>query len=177
MDSQVSAAIEYHFGDLEDPRIDRTKLHKLLDILVIAIYAAICGADNLCHLRGFSRWKKLQTVSRIRSQRWVSEDKRCEDRYHITSITGAKRVLAAVRSHWSIENELHWTLDIAFDEDHCRVRKDPGPEDLAVLRHIALNLLKQEKTCKRSIRGKRLLAGWRQDYLLKVLAGLGQLAD
>ena len=111
----------------------------------------------------------------------------CEDKSWIPkflrrlSITLAtwktRRVLAAVRSHWSIENELHWTLDIAFDEDHCRVRKDPGPEDLAVLRHIALNLLKQEKTCKRSIRGKRLLAGWRQDYLLKVLAGLGQLAD
>ena len=137
----------------------------------------ISDPDLLCHLRGFSKWKKLQTVSRIRSQRWVSEDKSCEDRYHITSITGAKRVLAAVRSHWGIENELHWTLDIAFDEDHCRVRKDHGPENLAVLRHIALNLLKQEKTCQRSIRGKRLLAGWRQDYLLKVLAGLGQVAD
>jgi len=137
----------------------------------------ISDPDLLCRLRGFSRWKKLQTVSRIRSQREVGEDKSCEDRYHIASLTGAKRVLMAVRAHWSIENELHWTLDIAFDEDRCRVRKDHGPENLAVLRHISLNLLKQEKTCKRSIRGKRLLAGWRQDYLLKVLAGLGQVAD
>ena len=86
-------------------------------------------------------------------------------------------MLTAVRSHWSIENELHWTLDIAFDEDRCRVRKDHGPENFALLRHIALNLLKLEKTCKRGIKGKRLLAGWKQDYLLKVLVGLNQMAN
>ena len=95
-----------------------------------------------------------------------------KDRYHITSLTGAKRILKSVRSHWGIENELHWTLDLAFDEDRCRVRKDHGPENFALLRHIALNLLKQEKTCKRGIKGKRLLAGWNHDYLLKVIAGL-----
>jgi hypothetical protein len=65
---------------------------------------------------------------------------------------------------------------MAFDEDHCRVRKDNGPENFAILRHIALNLLKQEKTSKRSINGKRLLAGWKEDYLLKVLSGLSQLS-
>jgi hypothetical protein len=82
-----------------------------------------------------------------------------------------------VRSHWGIENELHWTLDLAFDEDRCRVRKDHGPENFALLRHIALNLLKQEKTCKRGMKGKRLLAGWNQDYLLKVLAGFAQMEN
>jgi hypothetical protein len=86
-------------------------------------------------------------------------------------------VLGAVRSHWGIENELHWTLDLAFDEDRCRVRKDHGPENFALLRHIALNLLKQEKTCNRGIKGKRLLAGWNQDYLLKVLSGFAQMKN
>jgi predicted transposase YbfD/YdcC len=137
----------------------------------------ISDPDLLCHLRGFSKWKKLQTVSRIRSQRVVGEDKSCEDRYHLASLTGAQRMLSAVRAHWGIENELHWTLDIAFDEDRCRIRKDHGPENLAVLRHISLNLLKQEKTCTRSIQGKRLLAGWQNDYLLKVLGGLGQVVE
>ncbi|MCJ7583492.1 MAG: hypothetical protein MUO30_01790 [Anaerolineales bacterium] len=68
---------------------------------------------------------------------------------------------------------MHWILDTAFDEDRCRVRKDHGAENFAILRHLALNLLKQEKTCTRGIKGKRLLAGWSQDYLLKVLPGLG----
>lgn len=135
----------------------------------------ISDPSILCHLRGFANWEKLLTVSRIRSQRWIGEEKTCEDRFHIASITDAKQVLAAVRSHWGIENSLHWTLDIAFDEDRCRVRKDNGPENFAILRHIALNLLKQEKTCKRSIKGKRLLAGWKEEYLLKVLSGLSQL--
>jgi predicted transposase YbfD/YdcC len=134
----------------------------------------ISDPDTLRHLRGFENWKKLQTVSLIRSQRWIGDQKTCEDRFHIASIVGAKRVLDSVRSHWGIENSLHWTLDLAFDEDRCRVRKDNGPENFAILRHIALNLLKQEQTCKRSIKGKRLLAGWKEDYLLKVLSGLSQ---
>jgi predicted transposase YbfD/YdcC len=136
----------------------------------------ISDPDILCHLRGFENWEKLQTVSRIRSQRWIGDDKTCEDRFYIASILGAKRVLGSVRSHWGIENGLHWTIDLAFDEDRCRVRKDHGPENFAILRHIALNLLKQEQTCKRSIKGKRLMAGWREDYLIKVLSGLPQFS-
>jgi len=137
----------------------------------------ISDPETLQHLRGFTNWKNLATVSRIRSVRRIGEEQSCEDRYHITSLTGAKHILKSVRSHWGIENELHWTLDLAFDEDRCRVRKDHGPENFALLRQIALNLLKQEKTCKRGIKGKRLLAGWKQDYLLKVLAGLAQMEN
>jgi len=137
----------------------------------------ISNPQVLRHLRGFENWKNLLTVSRIRAQRRIGEESSSEDRYHIASIIGAKRVLWAVRSHWGIENQLHWTLDIAFDEDRCRIRKDNGPENFAVLRHIALNLLKQEKTCKRGIKGKRLLTAWKDDYLLKVLAGLALMEN
>ncbi len=136
----------------------------------------ISETTTLSHLRGYADWKKLNTVSRIRAQRWIGDKKSCEDRYHIASVTGARKVLNAVRSHWGIENELHWSLDMTFDEDRSRVRKDYGAENLAVLRHIALNLLKQEKTSKRSVRGKRLLAGWNDDYLTKVLQGLDTLS-
>jgi hypothetical protein len=65
---------------------------------------------------------------------------------------------------------LHWVLDIAFNEDHSRVRKDHAPQNFATIRHMALNLLKQEKTVKVGIKGKRLKCGWDTDYLLKVLA-------
>jgi predicted transposase YbfD/YdcC len=135
----------------------------------------ISDPQVLQHLRGFDNWKNLATVSRIRSMRRSGGEQCCEDRYHLSSLTGAKRVLKSVRSHWGIENELHWTLDLAFDEDRCRLRKDHGAENFVILRHIALNLLKQEKSCKRGMKGKRLLAGWNQDYLLKVLAGVDQM--
>ena len=135
----------------------------------------ISDPDVLKYLRGFEKWEKLRTVSCIRSYRVTGEHESVEDRYHIASITGAKRLLTIIRSHWGIENRLHWTLDIAFNEDQCRVRKDNGPENFAILRHIALNLLKLEKTSKHSIKAKRLQAGWDDSYLLKVLAGLSTL--
>jgi predicted transposase YbfD/YdcC len=175
--------VERLFADLEDSQYkayafdyDKT-VNKDHGRIEIRECWTISDLEILCHLRGFENWKNLVTVSRIRSQRWIGEEKSCEDRYHIASIVGAKQVLRSVRSHWGIENELHWTLDIAFDEDRCRVRKDHGPENFALLRHIALNLLKQEKNSKRGIKGKRLLAAWKEDYLLKVLAGLSHMEN
>ena len=175
--------VEHLFADLEDSQyqayaFDYEKtVNKDHGRIEIRECWTISDLEVLCHLRGFANWKNLVTVSRIRSQRWIGEAKSCEDRYHLASITGARPVLWAVRSHWGIENELHWILDIAFDEDRCRVRKDHGPENFALLRHMPLNLLKQEKTWQRGIQGKRLLAGWKPDYLLKVLAGFSRLVN
>jgi predicted transposase YbfD/YdcC len=170
--------VELLFNDLEKSQYQAYHFdyHKTIDKDHGRIETRECWTisdlEVLRHLRGFDNWKNLTTVSRIRSQRLIGQESSCEDRYHIASIIGAKRLLWAVRSHWGIENRLHWTLDIAFDEDRCRVRMDHGPENFAILRHIALNLLKQEKTCKRGTKGKRLLAAWKESYLLKVLAGL-----
>jgi predicted transposase YbfD/YdcC len=175
--------VEHLFADLEDSQykayeFDYEKtVNKDHGRIETRECWTISDPEILRHLRGIANWKNLTTVSRIRAQRWIGEEKSCEDRYHIASTSGAKRILWAVRSHWGIENELHWTLDLAFDEDRSRVRKDHGAENLAVLRHIALNLLKQEKTYKRSMKGKRLLAGWNQYYLLKVLAGLDHIGN
>jgi len=94
-----------------------------------------------------------------------------ESRYYISSLDGdAQRLLSAVRGHWGIENSLHWVLDIAFREDDSRVRVGHAPENLAVIRHIALNLLKQEKSLKVGVNAKRKRAGWDNDYLLKVIS-------
>ena len=90
--------------------------------------------------------------------------------YFISSLdVSAEEMLATVRAHWSIENSLHWILDATFREDHCRVRKDHAPQNLATLRNISYNLLKRETSLKVGIQGKRLQAGWKEDYLLKVL--------
>lgn len=78
-------------------------------------------------------------------------------------------ILKAKRSHWKIENQIHLVLDIALREDESRVRQDHAAENLAVLRHMALNLLKQEKTAKGGIRTKCLQAGWNNDYLPTIL--------
>ncbi len=93
-----------------------------------------------------------------------------QTRYFISSLPAdAKVILTTKRSHWKIENQVYWILDIAFREDENRVRKDHTAENLALLRHMALNMLKNEQTAKGGIHAKRLQAGWNNDYLLTVL--------
>lgn len=117
-------------------------------------------------------WANLRSVAEITSTRRVGEEVTVEARYYISSLPGgAERLSGAVRSHWSIENSLHWVLDIAFREDESRVREGHGAENLAVLRQMSLNLLKQEATLKVGIKAKRLKAGWDNAYLLKILLG------
>lgn len=116
-------------------------------------------------------WKNLKSVVLVEALREViGGQKTVERRYFISSLeANAEQALKAVRGHWAIENELHWCLDIGFREDASRVREAKSAENLATLRHIGINLLKQEKSCTRGIEGKRKKAGWDEDYLLKVL--------
>lgn len=127
--------------------------------------------DYLNLIRERQNWVALQSIAMVVCTRIIDGQETKRVRFYISSLPShAKRLLHIVRTHWSIENELHWVLDVAFNEDHSRVRKDQAPENLAVLRHIALNLLKQEKTAKGGIHAKQLQAAWKEDYLLKVLA-------
>ena len=118
-------------------------------------------------------WKDLHSLVRVRSARVIGEKRSLQDRFFISSLPcDASRLLKAVRAHWGIENGLHWTLDVAFREDDCRVRKGHAPENFALLRHIAVNAIKQEKTAKLGVKNKRLNAGWDDSYLDKILLGI-----
>jgi len=119
------------------------------------------------------RWKGLRSFGMVEAKRDVDGKVSTERRYFISSLSGddADRFGEAVRSHWRIENSLHWCLDIGFREDDSRIRSGNAAENFAVLRHIAINLLKKEKTSKVGIENKRLKAGWDTGYMLKVLFG------
>jgi len=94
-------------------------------------------------------------------------------RYCIASLPpDAQQFAHALRGHWGVENSLHWVMDIAFREDESRIRKDHSQANFAVLRHIALNLIKQERSSKRSVKGKRPKAGWDDAYLERVVFGI-----
>lgn len=125
-------------------------------------------------------WNGLQSVVMVQSTREAVNgknkgDKTTEWRYYISSLAlDASEFNAKVRAHWGIENSCHWVLDMTFDEDDCRIRAGHGAQNFAILRRIALNLIKQEKSSKTSVNVKRLKAGWSTDYL-QVLLGLRPL--
>jgi predicted transposase YbfD/YdcC len=122
-------------------------------------------------IRERENWAGLHSVAMLVNTRIMSGKQTKKIRYYISSLpSDPKQLLHTVRKHWAIENELHWVLDVALKEDHSRVRKDQAPENFAVLRHMALNLLKQEKTAKGGIHAKQLQAAWKEDYLLKILS-------
>jgi predicted transposase YbfD/YdcC len=119
------------------------------------------------------KWSKLTSVGMINSWRTENEKTTLETRYFISNLPNNAELLAqSVRTHWNIENKLHWVLDVQFNEDSSRIRKDNAPQNFAIIRHIALNLLNQDKTVKAGVKRKRNKAGWDNEYLEKILAGI-----
>lgn len=133
-------------------------------------YWTISDPACMAYLNAKQAWTGLRSIGMVEAQRTVGEQVSTERRYYLTSLPGEARAFgAAVRSHWGVENGLHWVLDIAFQEDASRMRKDHSQQNFVVLRHMALNLLKQEPTAKCGIKARRLKAGWSDDYLRQVL--------
>lgn len=121
-------------------------------------------------LRHKEQWRDLTSLMMVEATRQVNEEESFERRYFISSLApNARQAAEVTRSHWAIENSLHWVLDVAFGEDDSRVRAGNAAENLALIRKLTHNLLQQETSLKRGIKTKRLVAGWDRRYLLKIL--------
>jgi predicted transposase YbfD/YdcC len=127
-------------------------------------------SDHLDWFADRPKWEGLKSVGMVESVREVAGKTTVERRYYLASLPlGIETLARAVRGHWGVENKVHWIMDVCFREDQSRARTGYAAENLATLRRLALNLLKQEKTKKRGIRGKQLNAGWDHAYLLRLL--------
>ena len=123
------------------------------------------------------KWEGLTAFGCIRSSRTIGNETAHETRYYMTTLTNVDQFAHAVRSHWGIENGLHWTLDVSFKEDYARNRKDHAPANMAILRKITLNLIKMEPTerfynKKLSVHRKQLYAAYHPEYRVKILLNL-----
>ncbi|HEC02049.1 MAG TPA: ISAs1 family transposase [Phycisphaerales bacterium] len=116
-------------------------------------------------------WTGLSSMAAVECTRTLNGKTSTERRYFISSHSGkqAQKMAAVIRNHWRVENELHWTLDVSFNEDQCRVRIENAVENLSRIRRISLILLKNDTTCKLGIKSKRAKAGYDRNYLLTLL--------
>lgn len=159
--AQGFEGIEYSYYETIESNHDRVEIRKCWTVPVYVLGGKYA-----------QQWAGLCSIGMIVSERRLWNKTTYEVRYYISSLSSDAQVLSqAVRSHWGIENSLHWVLDVTFAEDQSRIRKDNAPQNFAVLRHLAVNLLRQEKTVKSSIAQKRYRAALDNDYLVRVVAG------
>jgi predicted transposase YbfD/YdcC len=170
------AGIEAHFRSLpevgyENVKARCTATHETGHGRVEDRYYTICPVPESL-LGEAERWAHLKAIGMATNVTLRDGEEHIETRYYTLSrYVSAKRFAEGVRSHWGIENSLHWQLDVTFGEDQCRVRKGHADANLSVLRRTALSLLKNEKTEKIGVKNKRLNAGWDESYLEKVVFG------
>ena len=128
--------------------------------------------SDLEWLQGRDKWAGLKSIGMVESTREINDECSHERRYYISSLDCDPRTFGnTVRNHWGIENSVHWVLDIAFREDESRMRKGYSSENFAAIRHIALNLLRNNKTFKGSVKSKRLNAAMDLKYLEEIMFG------
>lgn len=122
------------------------------------------------YIRHYDGWTDLNSIAKVIRQRRIGDSLSTETAFYIASLqNNAQLLLACSRSHWAVENSLHWVLDVAFREDDTRYRQDVGVENFALLRKLAINLLRQDKSIKIGAKGKRLRAALDPNYLLSLL--------
>lgn len=133
-------------------------------------HSFICPVPE--HLPDRERWKNLRAIGAVVTILHRNGKETSEIRYYILSrYLSGEEFATSVRTHWAVENNLHWQLDVTFREDESRIRKGHADANFSILRRTALSLLKNESTAKVGIKNKRLTAGWNEDYLMKVVCG------
>ena len=128
-------------------------------------------SDRIDWLEAKPAWRGLQAVGRVESTRIIGDHASTECRYFLCSFLDRDRFATAVRGHWGIENQQHWVLDVQFGEDACRTRHDHSAENLALIRRMALNILRHNGPPRDSIRRRKLRAALNDDYRLRLLLG------
>ena len=126
----------------------------------------------LAYLDPTGAWRKLRSIAMVERERTIGETVTRETQYYLASVASARTVGRGVRLHWGVENGLHWVLDIAFREDECRVRMGHAAQNLAMVRHPALNVLRQDTASKIGVKARRLKAAWDTSYLACLLGQL-----
>jgi len=151
----IAKSMTHETVDADHGRVE-TRLYKVAD------------AKEIIDLKA---WSGINTVIAVESKREIDDSSTTETRYYLSNLTASpQKVARAIRGHWGVENSLHWVLDVTVNQDRSRIRKDNGPENFAVLRHLAINLVKLTPTIKkRSIKGKRLKCLLNNDFLENVM--------
>lgn len=128
--------------------------------------------DAIKWLEDKELWADLKTITMVKSTREIQDEQTTEYRFYISDLPldSYEKIARAIRTHWQVENCLHWSLDVSFNEDRWRSKLGNCATNMGMINKIALNLLKKEKTAKVGIKNKRLMAAWDEQYLLKVLA-------
>jgi predicted transposase YbfD/YdcC len=172
----LRAEVERYFDDAPaaclDSFVDLDKAHGRIEERAVTISRETDWLQGQRHFPGELRLPGARTVVRVRSRTELKDRCRFDTRYFISSAAmGAQQAAAAVRGHWLVENALHWTLDVVFNDDQSRLRKGNGAANMAIVRHFALNLVRAVDD-KRSIKLRRKRAGWSPDYLASILGPL-----
>ncbi len=126
--------------------------------------------DDIAWLQKLHDWPGLQSIIRVESSTKKKGKTSYETRYYISSLrANPKKIAHAIRSHWAIENSLHWVLDVSFEDDQSRIRKGNAPQNMMTVKHIALNMLRTVQKKRQSIKGLRKKAGWNDSVLKSIL--------
>jgi predicted transposase YbfD/YdcC len=172
----LRAEIETFFADAPPASLESTtdtdKGHGRIEQRTVTVAREVDWLDGDRRFPGEVRLPHVATIIRVASRAELKDRSRFETRYYVSSAAlSAQRAAEAVRSHWAIENSLHWVLDVTFADDQSRLRKGHGARNMAVVRHFAINLVRAGND-KRSIRLRRKCAGWDLQYLAAILGHL-----